>query len=77
MGTPKISIDDVVTHKAKNSVEMLVIKTNGNWVTSEYADVDGERVEKVYDKEFLVVVREKSTTKRNPLSLRTGYWISN
>lgn len=56
--TQKITVGDIVCHKSKED-EMLVLAVNKRWITSEYADSEGERVEKVYDKEFLVIVRKK------------------
>jgi hypothetical protein len=63
--TQKIAVGDIVRHKSKDD-EMLVLSISKRWVTCEYADSEGERVEKVYDKDFLVFVEKKPIMKINP-----------
>lgn len=58
MSSEKISTGDTVKHKNKE-VEMLVISKNKHWITCEYADEEGERIEKEYDQAFLEIVNKK------------------
>lgn len=72
METQKIAVGDIVRHKSKDD-EMLVLAVNKQWITSEYADSEGERVEKVYDKEFLVIVQKKPPMKIHPNALKVNW----
>lgn len=72
METQKIAVGDIVRQKSKED-EMLVLAVNKQWITSEYADSEGERVEKVYDKEFLVIVKKKPPMKINPNVLKVNW----
>lgn len=68
MSLEKISIGDTVKHKNKE-IEMLVIAIEKHWVTCEFTADDGERIEKVYDKDFLDIVRKKPPLNLKPLDL--------
>lgn len=72
METQKIAVGDIVRHKSKDD-EMLVLAVNKQWITSEYADSEGERVEKVYDKEFLVIVEKNKKQYAKSLGLKMSY----
>ncbi|MCU4423212.1 hypothetical protein [Acinetobacter sp. WU_MDCI_Abxb74] len=72
MSSEKIGTGDIVKHKDKD-VEMLVIGRRGHWVTCEYANSDGERVEKTFDQEFLVIVQKKPPLKINPNALKMSF----
>ncbi|WP_151781238.1 hypothetical protein [Acinetobacter bereziniae] len=50
-----LSKKDVVKHKSLE-IEMVVVAVSKPWVTCEYADDNGERVEKVYRHDVLEVV---------------------
>lgn len=50
-----LSKKDVVKHKSLE-IEMVVVDVSNPWVTCEYADDNGERVEKVYRQDILEVV---------------------
>lgn len=70
MTLEKISSGDTVKHKSKD-ILMLVIGKNKHWIQCEFSAADGERIEKVYDQDFLEVVNKgpsaaKTTKLRMP-----------
>lgn len=68
----KIAVGDIVRQKSKDE-QMIVIATSKRWITCEYADSEGERVEKVYDKEFLVIVQKKPAMNINKNVLNVNW----
>lgn len=72
MSSNKISSGDTVKHKNKE-VEMLVIAIEKHWVTCEFTADDGERIEKVYDKDFLDIVKKKPPLDIKPMNIHTTF----
>ena len=50
----RFNSNDSVKHKSLGCT-MRVIAIDGPWVTCEYSDENGERVEKTYHKESLII----------------------
>ena len=71
MSLEKISIGDTVKHKNKE-IEMLVIAMEKHWVTCEFTAEDGERIEKIYDKDYLVIIEKKPPQSIPKLNLSTN-----
>lgn len=72
MSAENICIGDTVKHINKKD-EMLVIEKDRHWITCEFTAEDGERIEKIYDKDYLVIIEKKPPQSIPKLNLSTNF----